>query len=165
MTGLIHLPGIVGTFLAGLAVNATLKDKPAKAKLEFIGNSLFIPYFFIVTGFLIDPHAVAGSLTGDSFMAAAIIGALMLGKWIAAEGVGRAFAYAPAARRTMWSLTLAQVAATLAATLVAHKTLDSAGHPLIDNRILDAVFVAVLVTAIVGPLLTQHFARQLSHDR
>src|SRR5262249_8032432 len=42
----INLPGIVGAFLAGLAVNAAVKDKPAKAKLEFFGNSFFIPIFF-----------------------------------------------------------------------------------------------------------------------
>ncbi len=52
---LINLPGIVGTFLAGLAVNAVVKDKPATSKLELLGNSLFIPIFFIVTGFLIAP--------------------------------------------------------------------------------------------------------------
>ena len=62
---LINLPGIVGTFLAGLAVNAAVKDKPAKTKLQFLANSLFIPVFFIVTGFLIDPLALARSITQD----------------------------------------------------------------------------------------------------
>src|SRR5207244_2067265 len=56
----INLPGIVGAFLAGLAVNAAVKDKPAKGKLEFLGNTMFIPTFFIVTGFLIDPIAQIG---------------------------------------------------------------------------------------------------------
>jgi len=50
----INLPGIVGAFLAGLAVNAAVQRKPAKEKLEFFGNSLFIPFFFVVTVFLID---------------------------------------------------------------------------------------------------------------
>ena len=62
---LIDLPGIVGTFLAGLAVNAAVKDKPAKGKLEFLGNSLFIPTFFAVTGFLIDPFALGRGLAND----------------------------------------------------------------------------------------------------
>ena len=53
----INLPGIVGAFLAGLAVNAAVHEKPEKKKLEFFGNSFFIPIFFIVTGFLIDPLA------------------------------------------------------------------------------------------------------------
>lgn len=157
----INLPGIVGTFLAGLAVNAAVKDKPAKGKLEFMGNTLFIPTFFIVTGFLIDPLALARSLTEDSFLAAGIIGALLAGKWIAAESCGRAFGYTADARRTMWSLTLPQVAATLAATLVAYRTFNAAGQPLLDSRMLNGVLIMVLVTSILGPVLTQHFAPRM----
>ena len=71
---------------------------------------------------------------------------------------GRAFGYAPAARKTMWSLTLRQLAATLAATLVANRTVNAAGQPLIDGRILNSVLVMVLFTAIVGPVLTQRYA-------
>jgi Kef-type K+ transport system membrane component KefB len=55
LADVIQLPEIVGAFLAGLAVNASARDKPASAKLEFMGKSLFIPIFFVVTGFLIDP--------------------------------------------------------------------------------------------------------------
>jgi Kef-type K+ transport system membrane component KefB len=158
---LINLPGIVGAFLAGLAVNAAVQDKPAKSKLEFLSSTLFVPVFFIVTGFLVDPLAVARSLTKDSFLAAGIIGALLVGKWIAAESCGRAFGYTTAARRTMWSLTLPQVAATLAAALVAYRTFNAAGQPLLDNRMLNAVLIAVLVTSILGPVLTQYFALRM----
>ena len=157
----INLPGIVGAFLAGLAVNAAVKDKPAKGKLEFLGNTMFIPTFFIVTGFLIDPIALVRSLTEDSFLAAGIIAALLAGKWIAAESCGRIFGYTTAARKTVWSLTLPQVAATLAATLVAYRTLNAAGQPLLDSRMLNGVLIMVLVTSILGPVLTQHFAPRM----
>jgi Kef-type K+ transport system membrane component KefB len=163
---LINLPGIVGTFLAGLAVNASVKDKPAKGKLEFIGNTVFLPIFFIVTGFLIDPMALIASISEDFFLAAGIIVALLIGKWIAAESCGRAFGYPAAARRTVWSLTLPQVAATLAATLVAYKTFNAAGQALLDSRMLNAVLIMVLVTAILGPILTQYYApRMLERSR
>ena len=158
---LINLPGIVGAFLAGLAVNAAVQDKPAKSKLEFLSSTLFIPAFFVVTGFLIDPLAVARSLAEDSFLAAGIIAALLAGKWIAAESCGRAFGYTTAARQTMWSLTLPQVAATLAAALVAYRTFNAAGQPLLDNRMLNGVLIVVLVTSILGPMLTQHFALRM----
>ncbi len=158
---IINLPGIVGAFMAGLAVNAAVKGKSATGKLKFMANTLFIPSFFIVTGFLIDPPALVHSLTGDSLLAAGIIGALVVGKWIAAESCGRAFQYSSAARKTMWSLTLPQVAATLAATLVAYRTFNAAGQPLLDGRMLNAVFIMVLVTAILGPVLTQRFAPRL----
>ena len=62
----------------------------------------------------------------------------------------------------VWSLTLPQVAATLAATLVAHDTLGAAGQRLLDDRMLNVVLVLVLVTAILGPVLTERFAPRLA---
>jgi hypothetical protein len=50
----INLEGIIGAFLAGLAVNTATRDSEAKHELEFIGNHLFIPVFFVTIGFLID---------------------------------------------------------------------------------------------------------------
>jgi len=160
----INLPGIVGAFMAGLAINAAVHDKPAKQKLEFFGNSFFIPIFFIVTGFLIDPVAFFQSITTNFPLAASVVLALVIGKWIAAQLVGRAFAYTPTARMTMWSLTLPQVAATLAATLVAFDTRNPAGQRLVDSRLLNVVLVLLLTTSILGPVLTERFAPRLLKD-
>ncbi len=124
---LINLPGIVGAFLAGLAVNGAVQENPARAKLEFFGKALFIPSFFIVTGLLIDPVAFVGSIVEHFPLAIGIIAALLAGKWIAAASVGRAFGYAPAARLTVWALTLPQVAATVAAALVAYDSSTAPG--------------------------------------
>lgn len=74
--------------------------------MEFIGNTFFIPIFFIVTGFLIDPPAFLTSIVRNFHLVAGIVGALLVGKWIAAQAAGRAFGYLPFARKTMWSLTL-----------------------------------------------------------
>ena len=145
-------------------MNAAVKDKPAKGKLEFMGNTLFIPIFFIATGFMIDPFELIRTISQDFLLAAGIIGGLVVGKWIAAETSGRAFGYGTAARRTMWSLTIPQVAATLAATLVAYKTFNAAGQPLLDARMLNAVLVMVLVTAILGPILTQRYAPRMLEE-
>jgi Kef-type K+ transport system membrane component KefB len=162
---LINLPGIVGAFLAGLAVNAAVRDKPAKGKLEFLANSLFIPVFFIVTGFLIDPLVFFRSLIDNFPLAASVILALLVGKFIAAEIAGRAFHYNLAERLTVWSLTLPQVAATLAAALVAYDTLNSAGQRLVDGRLLNIVLVLMLTTAILGPVLTARFAPRMLPER
>jgi Kef-type K+ transport system membrane component KefB len=115
----------------------------------------------VVTGFLIDPLVFMHSLIDNFSVVAGIIGALIAGKWIAADVVGRAFGYTAAARKTMWSLTLPQVAATLAATLVAYDTLDPAGRRLLDARMLNAVLVLMLTTSILGPVLTQHYAPRM----
>jgi len=162
---LINLPGIVGAFLAGLAVNAAVRDKPAKGKLEFLANSLFIPIFFIVTGFLIDPVVFFRSLIDNFALVCGVVGALLVGKWIAAEIAGLAFHYSPAARRTVWSLTLPQVAATLAAALVAYDTFNSAGQRLVDGRLLNVVLVLMVTTAILGPILTARFAPHMLPDK
>jgi len=158
----IQLPGIVGAFLAGLAVNASARDKPASAKLDFLSKSLFIPLFFIVTGFLINPVEFVQGIFDNFPLVAGIIAALLLGKWIAAWIVGRAFRYSRNEQLTVWSLTLPQVAATLAATLVAHDTMGATGQRLLDVRMLNVVLVMVLVTAILGPVLTEYFAPRLA---
>ena len=160
----INLPGIVGAFLAGLAVNASVQNKPAKTKLEFIGNSFFIPIFFIATGFLIDPVVFVKSIVDNFPLVMGIIGALLVGKWIAAESAGRAFGYSKVARLTMWSLTLPQVAATLAAAIVAFNTTNPAGQRLLDTHVLNAVLVLMLTTSILGPVLTEHYAPQLVEE-
>jgi Kef-type K+ transport system membrane component KefB len=164
LSAVINLPGIVGAFLAGLAVNAAVHDQPAKEKLKFFGDSLFIPIFFVVTGFLIDPREFYRSITGNLALAAAVIWALLAGKWIAAQIAGRAFGYSPIARKTIWSLTLPQVAATLAATLVAFDTFDPAGQRLVDGRLLNVVLVLMLTTSVLGPVLTERFAPRMLPD-
>ena len=111
LADLINLPGIVGAFLAGLSVNAAIQKHPAKEKLEFFGSALFIPSFFVVTGFLIAPVAFAQSVVDNFPLTAGIILALLIGKWIAAELMGRAFRYSHPARMTVWALTVPQVAA------------------------------------------------------
>ena len=160
----IQLPDIVGAFLSGLALNAAVKEKEAKKNLEFIGNSLFIPIFFITTGFLIDPRALAHSLSSDLPLVLSVIGALVVGKFAAAEITGRMYGYTRDERLTMWSLTLPQVAATLAATLVAYNTVDRAGNHLLDNRMLNVVLALMLSTSILGPVLTERFAPRLRKE-
>src|SRR4029077_2979634 len=159
-----NLPDIVGAFLAGLAVNAAVHDKPAEEKLEFLGNSVFIPIFFIASGFLIDPSVFLRSLVDHFTLAASVVLALITGKWLAVQIAGRLFAYSTAARRTMWSLTLPQVAATLAATLAAFATFDPAGQRLLDQRLLNVVLVLMLTTSILGPVMTERFAPRLREE-
>ena len=110
LASVVNLPGIVGSFLAGLAINAAVHDKPAAGKLHFFANSLFIPIFFMATG-RIEPGLRPHWSTTSRWCWRSC--PLFVGKWLAAELCGRAFGYASMARLTMWSLTLPQVAATL----------------------------------------------------
>ena len=91
------------------------------------------------------------------WLVAGLVGSLIVGKAIAAEIAGRGFGYPSQARLTMWALTLPQVAATLAATLVGYNTLNAAGERLLSEEIFNSVLVLLVVTSLLGPILTELF--------
>jgi Kef-type K+ transport system membrane component KefB len=152
---LIQLEGILGAFLAGLAVNAAVRSSPAKEKLQFLGNVMFIPAFFIVTGFLIVVRMFLNTLITNTPMVLSIVAGLVATKWLAAEVVGRLWRFGNSDRSLMTSLTLPQVAATLAAALVGFQTVNPAGEQLIDQAMLNTILVLVVVSSLLGPILTQ----------
>jgi Kef-type K+ transport system membrane component KefB len=164
LANFINLPDIVGAFMAGLAVNAAVGNHPAKEKLDFFGKSFFIPIFFIVVGFLIVPNAVAQTVFGHFWLVAGMVAALILGKGIAAAIAGRAFGYPRHARLTMWALTLPQVAATLAATLVGYNTINAAGERLLSGEIFNAVLVLLVVTSVLSTILTEVFTPAMAKE-
>jgi len=157
LADLINLPDIVGAFLAGGAVNTAVGDHPAKEKLHFFGKSLFIPIFFIVTGFLIAPVAVGRTIHDNFWLVAGILASLILGKAIAAGIAGRAFGYGRQATLTMWAMTMPQVAATLAAAMVGYDTFNAAGQRLLAEEVFNASLVLLVVTSLLGPVLTELF--------
>jgi Kef-type K+ transport system membrane component KefB len=158
----IDLEGIIGAFLAGLAVNRAVRQGTrARHELEFVGRALFIPAFFVVTGFLIDLTVLGGTLYRELPLVIAIVGGLICGKWAAAELAGRLWGFSRDDRSLMTSLTLPQVAATLAAALVAYDALNAEGVRLLDERMLNAVLVLVVATSILGPILTERTAKRI----
>ncbi|MBW4562100.1 MAG: cation:proton antiporter [Mojavia pulchra JT2-VF2] len=156
----IGVEKIVGAFLAGLAVNDVLGRSPVKEKIEFIGSVLFIPCFFVDMGLLIDIPAFIRTLS-SIWLTVVIVVALIGSKFIAAFLAKLLYRYNTAELLTMWSLSLPQVAATLAATLVAYKTVNSAGERLINEGVLNSVIVLMLVTSILGPIITARSASLL----
>jgi Kef-type K+ transport system membrane component KefB len=164
LADLINLPDIVGAFLAGAAVNAAIGDHSVKERLDFFGKAFFIPIFFIVIGFLIVPAAVGQTIFENFWLVAGLVVSLVLGKGIAAAIAGRAFGYGRDARLTMWALTLPQVAATLAATLVGYKTFNAAGMRLLDEKMFNAVLVLMVVTSLLGPILTERFTPRIVRE-
>ncbi len=157
---LLQLEGILGAFLAGLAVNESVRGTEAKAKIEFLGNNLFIPAFFIVTGFLIDLKVFAATVWSNTALVLAIVLGLVVAKWIAAQAVGRAWGYSADDRGLMVGLTLPQVAATLASALVGYQAVNGSGQRLIDDAMLNTVLVLVIVTSVLGPVMVEYFVRR-----
>jgi Kef-type K+ transport system membrane component KefB len=159
---LINLEGIIGAFLAGLALNRAVHKSPAKQDLEFLGNTLFIPVFFFTVGFLIEPRVFVETTVNNLGLVSAIVGGLIVAKLLAALVVQQLFGYSREEGLIMWSLSLPQVAATLAAALVAYNSQNSANQRLIDEPVLNSVIVLMVVTSVLGPILTEFFGRSVA---
>lgn len=152
---LIGVEKIVGAFLAGLAVNDAVGEGPVKEKVIFVGSVLFIPIFFVDMGLLVDIPGFIKSLASIWLTVAVVLG-LISSKFIAAWLAKVVYRYTWQEMLVMWSLSLPQVAATLAATLVGYR----AG--LLTEAMLNSVLVLMLVTATLGPLITSGMAPGLS---
>ncbi len=153
---IINVDKIVGAFLAGLAVNDVVGHSPVEEKVEFVGSTLFIPFFFVGMGLLINFSGFVSSLSTQLPLTIGIVGALILSKFLAAFLAKLMYGYNWNETLTMWSLSLPQVAATLAAALVG----KTAG--IITDSVFNTVIVLMLITAILGPILTAKFGSKLT---
>jgi len=156
----INLEPIIGAFLAGLAINRALRHSEAKEQLEFLGDTLFIPMFFVSIGFLIDVGVFLQTLVARIGLVVGIVGRLIAAKFLAARLTQRVFGYSRCQGHLIWSLSLPQVAATLAPAIVAFETKNAEGVRLIDEAVLNTILVLVVVTSMLGPMLTEYFGRQ-----
>ncbi len=156
---------IVGAFLCGIAINQVLGEGPAREKIEFLGKQFFIPGFFVVVGIELDLQVLAQSVSTRLPFVLAILGALFGAKLLAAIVAQTIARFTWTEGLGMWSLSLPQLAATLAAALTAYQTINAAGEALIDDTVITAVFVLMVVTAILGPILTQGFAQRIEGHR
>lgn len=152
---IINVDKIVGAFLTGLAVNDVVGRSPVKEKVEFVGSVLFIPFFFVDTGLILNVSGLISSLSSELLLTVGIVGALISAKFLAALIARLLYDYDWNQALTMWSLSLPQVAATLAAALVGKNV------GLITDSVFNSVIVLMLVTSILGPLLTVKFASKL----
>jgi Kef-type K+ transport system membrane component KefB len=157
---LINLEGIIGAFLTGIAVKRAVHEGGVETHLDVMSQTFFIPAFFLTTGFLIDFQMFGRTVIEYPALVVGIVGGLILAKYLAAWLASQFFGYTTIEGRLMWSLTLPQVAATLAAAVVGFKTLNAAGEPLIDAPILNTILVLVIVTAVGGTVLVGRYANQ-----
>ena len=117
---LVGMEGILGAFLAGLVLNRLIPHvSPLMDHLEFVGNALFIPYFLIGVGMLINLRVIFGE--GDALKVAAVMITMALtGKWIACWLTQKIYKMSVLERNLMYGLSNAQAAATLAAVSVSY---------------------------------------------
>ncbi|MDD6499974.1 MAG: cation:proton antiporter [Bacteroidales bacterium] len=158
---MVGIEGILGAFLAGLALNRLIPPtSPLMSHVEFVGNALFIPYFLIGVGMLIDLRALGHS--GAILVAAVMTLTSIATKWLAAFSTQKIFKMQPDDRRLMFGLTGARAAATLAVVLVGYKIILPDGTRLLDDDVLNGAMVLILVTCVVSSLVTDRAARKVA---
>lgn len=161
---LIELEGIVGAFLAGIAVQRAVRGKFAVEQLEVTAHALFIPAFFLTTGFLVNFQLLGETAWKQPGLVLGLIAALVVAKYLAAQLSALSFGGTRAQTNLAWSLSLPQMAATLASAVVAYKTVNADGVHLLNETYVNAVLVLVVATCVAGPMLTQRFGRQVKAE-
>ena len=158
----VGMEGILGAFLAGLVLNLLIPHvSPLMNHLEFVGNALFIPYFLIGVGMLIDIHVIFGQ--GDALKVAAVmIVVALVGKWSASWLTQKIYKMAPIERELMFGLSNAQAAATLAAVLVGYNIILPNGERLLNEDVLNGTVLLILVTCVVSSFITERAARKIA---
>lgn len=149
------LESIIGAFVAGLALNRLIPHSSALMnRIEFMGNALFIPFFLISVGMLVDLSSI---MKGPAaiIVATALTAAALLGKWLAAAVTQLVFRFSAVQRALIFGLSSAHAAATLAVILVGYNA------KILDDNILNGTVILILVTCLVASLVTERAAKKI----
>ena len=160
-TSLIGIEGIFGAFFSGLILNRYIpKVSPLMNRIEFIGNALFIPYFLIGVGMLINVRTIFSGI--DMIWTVFLIVFFgTFGKAVAAYVCSLLFRLTKADGNMMFGLTSAHAAGAIAMVLVGMRLEVSPGVYLMNDIMLNGVVMMILFTCIISTLMTQHAAKQI----
>lgn len=158
---LVGMEGILGAFLAGLVLNRFVPHvSPLMNRLEFVGNALFIPYFLIGVGMIIDVRCLFTE--GEALKVAAVMTVVAtFSKWLAAWITQRIYGMKKVERSLIFGLSNAQAAATLAAVLIGHGIIMENGERLLNDDVLNGTVVMILFTCIISSVVTERAARKM----
>lgn len=164
---LAGIEGIIGAFLAGITLNRLIPHtSPLMNRVSFVGNALFIPFFLISVGMLVDYRTFFGEIETLKVAAVMTITAI-IAKYSAAWLTQKTFGLTRGERGLIFGLSNAQAAATLAAVLVGYNVIlgqDANGNPirLLNDAVLNGTIVMILVTCTIATLATQRAAFRVS---
>lgn len=146
---------IIGAFVAGLTLNPLIPHSSALMnRIEFIGNALFIPFFLISVGMLVDVSVI---LKGPMaiIIAATLTTVAIIGKWLAALFTQISFKYSRNQRQLIFGLSSSHAAATLAVILVGYKA------NILDENILNGTIILILITSVVASMSTERASKKI----
>ena len=155
------LEGIFGAFLAGLILNRFIPGvSPLMNRVEFIGNALFIPYFLIGVGMLIDVRVMFNDMA-TVWVVLCIVFFGTFGKAIAAYLCCLGFRFPVSSGHMMFGMTTAHAAGSIAMVMVGMRLLSPAGIPLVDNTMLNGVVMMILFTCIISSITVDQASQQI----
>ena len=158
----VGLEGIFGAFVAGLILNRFIPHvSPLMNRIEFIGNALFIPYFLIGVGMLINLQLLfaGGGILGVVIM---IVVFGTVGKAVAAYLASWLFRLPLSSGNMMFGLTSAHAAGAIAMLMVGMKMEVAPGVPLVTDDMLNGVVIMILFTCIISTIVTERSAQQIT---
>ncbi len=161
------IEGIIGAFLSGLSLNKLIPSTSSLMnRVEFVGNAIFIPFFLIGVGMLVDYRAFFRDF--ETIKVAGVMTAVaILAKYLAALLTQKSFKFSSDERNVIFGLSNAQAAATLAAVTVGYNVIlgeTATGEPirLLNESVLNGTIVMILVTCTIASFVAQKGARNIS---
>lgn len=148
--------GIIGAFFGGLALNRLIPHtSPLMNRIEFVGNAIFVPFFLINVGMLVD-FRVLFQGPQALIVAIAMLTTALVAKWLAATLTQKALGYTRLERDIIFGLSSAQAAATLAAVMVGYQL------KLFDESVLNGTIFMILGTCLVSSYVVERRGRVLA---
>ena len=161
LSDIIGLEGIFGAFFSGLILNRFIpRLSPLMIHIEFTGNALFIPYFLIGVGMLINVRLLfeGGHII---WVVLCIVFFGTFGKAVAAYLAGFLFKLPRNMANMMFGLTSAHAAGAIAIVMVGMKLETSPGHYLFNDEVLNGIVIMILFTCVISTIVTERAAQQI----
>ncbi|HTD94409.1 MAG TPA: cation:proton antiporter [Chitinophagaceae bacterium] len=153
---LAGVEGIIGAFLAGLALNQLIPHtSPLMNRVEFTGNAIFIPFFLISVGMIVDLRVLLKGPTA-LYIAGTLIVVALLTKWLAAFITQKIFRYSADQRQIIFGLSTSHAAATIAVILIGYNM------KIVDENVLNGTIVLILITCMTGSFVTANAGKRLA---
>jgi Kef-type K+ transport system membrane component KefB len=149
------LEPIIGAFAAGLTLNRLIPHTSSLMnRIEFVGNSLFIPFFLISVGMIIDVRVIANGFE-PIVIALSLTTVAIFSKWLAAKISSSIYSFSREQSNLIFGLSSAHAAATLAVILVGYNL------KIIDDNVLNGTILLILITCVVASFVTENAGKQI----
>ncbi len=157
---IIELEAVLGAFFAGLVLNRYVPNaSPLMGRIEFVGNAIFIPYFLIGVGMMINVKVIANLET--IIVAVNMIAVAIASKWIASWIAQKIYRMGGDDRKIMFGLTTAHTAVALAVVTIGYNMVMPDGHRMMDETVLNGTVLMILVTCALAPIVTSSAATKI----